>query len=76
MSLTNYRLAILDALGVGIDLLRPYVHGGSMKVLELFARYVAPGPAAEKENGDDSLWFSVGNESLKYNDIGAFWIEE
>lgn len=62
------------------DLLTPYIHGPGMRVLELFARYTASGVAhsnvQEKEGEDESFWFSVGNEPLKYNEVGAHWAME
>lgn len=53
-----------------LDLLKPYVQGSGTRVLEMFARYT---PAGYSEEEEDSLWFSVGNEPLKYNEVEARW---
>ena len=46
-------------------------------MLEMFARYT---PSGLRENNDNStssdLWLSVGNEPLKYNEIGVQVVNE
>lgn len=61
------------------DLLKPFIHGQGTRVLEMFARFTPSGVRENKEsttNKESGLWLSVGNEPLKYNEIGVQLVEE
>lgn len=61
------------------DLLKPFIHGEGTRVLEMFARFIPFGVRGSKESTpskESDLWLSVGNEPLKYNEIGVQLVED
>ena len=52
------------------ELLKPYLLSDNPNVLEFFARTTFPGI------GESGTWTSVGNECIKFNELGNWLVPE